>query len=236
MLERLGHHRVGEHRQDRAAREGEDEGDGAVRDGVEEGEAHEGGQAERERDAEPEHENACARPARLDEPDARGDRLRDVRERDRHEEGGADAALDHDGEAEHERLGNSVEHGAEDDRERRALGLAPARVLTVAAAHPVDQEVARPERHRAREEAERDAAPSALAIPRLLHELEGDGADEHAAPERHHETERLLADPPAERDSPTDDQGRGGEKAPREGRRHERSFARYLTPRIARRG
>ena len=94
------------------------------------------------------------------------------------------------------------------------------------AAHPVDQRVAGVEDQRAGEEPDRDAAVAAVRVPRLLDELERDGADQHAAAERHHDAEQARADRPQERDRAAEDQRRRGEEAPAERLEHQPASAR----------
>jgi len=191
---------------------------------------------EHERDAEPEREDVRPRPARAEQAAARRQCLGDVRERDRDEEGGAHAALDDDGQAEHERLRDAVEDGSEDDRERRALRLLATRMLPVGASPAVDEQIAGPERRGAGEQPERDAGSPSVPVPGFVDELEGDGADQHAAAEGHDEAERPFADAPAERHDAAHDECRGGEKSPSERSRHDASLRVLPASRIARSG
>ena len=83
VLERLGHHRVGQHGQDRARREGQDEGD-HLRSGVlEEAVAGQRGEPRDQGDPDPHPEDARLLPSAGEESGARGDRFGQVGDEDR---------------------------------------------------------------------------------------------------------------------------------------------------------
>ena len=71
MLVGLGHHRVGEHGEDRAGHESEDEGDGVRRRVLEEAIADERREPRDERDGEPEKEDTRRPPAARSQPGGR---------------------------------------------------------------------------------------------------------------------------------------------------------------------
>ena len=86
-------------------------------------------------------------------------------------------------------------------------------MLTVTAADSIDEQVARVEDHRSRDETESDASSSAGLVERLLDELERDGADQNAAAECHNHAERSLSDGETESECAANDQGRRGGEA-----------------------
>ena len=129
MLESLGHHRVGEHRKDGAAGEGEHERDHGRARVVEQGVARERRDAADDRHEHPEPQDLALLPASLREAGRGRDRLGQVGEEDGDEECDAHRAFLEHGQAEHQRLGDAVEHDAEHDRHRRAGRLASAECL-----------------------------------------------------------------------------------------------------------
>jgi hypothetical protein len=84
--------------------------------------------------------------------------------------------------------------------------LVAADALAVFAAQPVDQGVSGEEDARSGQEPEPDGAVAAGRVGCFLDELERDGADQHAAAERHHQAQGAIADSIAERDDTADDQ------------------------------
>ena len=116
VMEGLRHHRVREHRQDRAAREREHDGDGPRRGAVERDVAASEARPKPRGDEDPETHDPAPIAARPLERRGRGDRLRKVRDEHSDEERDADCSgLEH-GEAEDERLRNPVEDDPEDER------------------------------------------------------------------------------------------------------------------------
>ena len=80
--------------------------------------------------------------------------------------------------------------------------------------HAVDEYVACEERDRSRKEAEGDAPGAAPGCECFLDQLEGDGADQDAAAERHHHPEGAFADAKPKRYDAAEDQRRSREEAP----------------------
>ena len=124
----------------------------------------------------------------------RGNRLRDVGDEDRNDEGRAHTFTLQQAEPDHGRLGDPVEDDPEHDRERRALRLGALDVLALRTAQAVDERVADEERQGPGEEPGRDVPRVRRGLERLQGELVGDRADEHAGAEAHHEAERALRD------------------------------------------
>ena len=76
--------------------------------------------ARRQRDRDPHPQDPRLLPAARDETGGGGDRLGQVGDEDRRQVGGADRPALEDRQADHHRLRDPVEHGAEHDRERRS--------------------------------------------------------------------------------------------------------------------
>ena len=135
----------------------------------------------------------------------RGDGLREVGDEDRGQVSGADRAALVDRQADHHRLGDAVQDGPQHDRERRAALLGTLRVLAVRAAETVDEPVAAEEDPAAGEDAGDGGPLPHLRVDRLLDEIEGDGADQHACAEAHDQPDRAQADSKSQRDDGADD-------------------------------
>ena len=117
------------------------------------------------------------------------------------------------GETEDGGLGDPVEHGAEDDRERRPAGARAFHVLALGAAQAVDDGVAERVDRAAREQPRRDVAEDARGVERLLDELERHRAEEDARAEAHHEPEDEPVHRDAERERRADEE-RGAREGP----------------------
>ena len=125
------------------------------------------------------------------------------------------------GETEYERLGDPVEDDSEHDRERRPGGLAAARRFSTGAAKAIDEGVSEEEHGGSGEEAQRDSAVAGGGLERLVNELEGDGADQHAGAEGHDQAERTTADREAKRNEAAEYERRARHDAPEEGLAHQ---------------
>ena len=121
----------------------------------------------------------------------------------------------------HQGLGDAVEHGAQHDRERRAILLGAGRVLAISSTGAIDPPVPDGE-HRAPSEDAGDGRP----VPRrgvdgLLDEIEGDGADEHTGTEAHYQADCPQRDVEHERDDGAHHERRRRQGSPSERRAHQ---------------
>ena len=121
VMQGLRHHRVGEHGQDSATGECEHDGDGSRRCGIEYDVAGKGRNAEADGYEYPEADDPGRFPPCPSEGRRRCDRLGDVRDEDSDQQRDADGASLEHGEAEDERLGDTVEDDPERHRSVRFL-------------------------------------------------------------------------------------------------------------------
>jgi diacylglycerol kinase family enzyme/membrane-associated phospholipid phosphatase len=113
----LGQHGGGEHGQQRPGGEGLDERAGEAVRGIEQLVPEPRGDGGDGNDPRPHEQHPALRPVRQPQPGGGGHPLGQVAEQHTGQQRDADAALQH-GEAEDEGLGDTVEHGAEDDGQR----------------------------------------------------------------------------------------------------------------------
>jgi hypothetical protein len=90
-----------------------------------------------------------------------------------------------EGEADHQRLGDAIQHRPEHDRERGAPFLATAGILALAATGATDQPITKEEHAAAGEDTQHDRTVPGRRADRLLDEVEGDRADQHPGTECH---------------------------------------------------
>jgi len=229
-LEGLRHHGIGQHGEDRPGGDGRHErdggGSGPGKDRVADERRDPGGQ----RDADPDAEDIDFGAPGPAHPGGAGEPLRQVGEKHRrhghqaHPLAGEKAHADDDG------FRDAVEQCPEGDGEPAPLLAAmrlpgilrSARALAVLGA-PARHEDVRPRiDRRARQEAQRRGENAARAIG-LVHEVEGQGRDQHARPERHHGRDGPLRQLCEISDERPQHQGRPAEQAPKarlDGKRH----------------
>ena len=221
MLEGLGHHRVGEHGQDRAAREREHERERAGARRVEDRVAQQRRQPADERHEHPEAEDPAAPPAGGREPVvaaiASGRFERNTAASTATltpAPSSSPSPITADSGMPSRTIPSTIA------RAEPAPAVA-AHLLAVLAAHPVDEHVADEEHQGACREPEREAAVPRRGLEGLRHELVGDGADQDAGAERHDQAEQALADREHESEDSAEDQRRAGKNTPEKCRPHQ---------------
>ena len=154
----------------------------------------------------PHSEDPSCPPATGRQSSGRRDCLGDIRDEDCREVGRADRAAFVDRQSDHERLGDPVEDGAENDRERRLVLLGPVRALAALAAGTVDQEVAAEEYAAAREDPKKGGTVPRGFADRFFDEVERDRAEQDARAESHDEPDRTQPNADLKRNASAENQ------------------------------
>ena len=143
--------------------------------------------------------------------------LRQIRDEHRRQIRDAYRPALEDGQADHHRLGDPVEHGSQHDSQRGAALLAAGGVLAITSPRAADQPVATEEDQTAGEDARSRPAVPGSFLDGLLDQVEGERADQHPGAEAHDQADHAQADAEAQRDEGADHQRGSRKDSPTEG-------------------